>query len=172
MSNDSPSTRVISTVYSWSASIRRVSRGITTSVAAFASVTVADSLSTAHVKTSLAQGCTLTTKFSVRRAQDTNSLSVFFNGGSFPRPFVSTKVGLVRAGFAAANIADPTVCARDCGKSDKAWMRDFVADSAVVVADFAVVALAAMLDATVDSEFSTQPIVQRTVLDPSHAVQQ
>ena len=32
------------------------------------------------------------------------------------------------------------------------------------VADFAVVALAAMLDATVDSEFSTQPAVQRTVL--------
>ena len=50
--------------------------------------------------------------------------------------------------------------------------RDFVADFAVVVADFAVVALAAMLDATVDSEFSTQPAVQRTVLHPSHAVQQ
>ena len=45
-----------------------------------------------------------------------------------------------------------------------------VADSAVVVADFAVVALAAMLDATV--EFSTQPIVQRAVLDPSHAIHQ
>ena len=88
-------------------------RGITTSVAAFASATVADSFST--VKTSLAPGCTLTTKCSIRRAQDTNSLSVFFNGGGFPRPFVSTKVGLVRAGFAAANTADPTVCARDCG---------------------------------------------------------
>ena len=50
--------------------------------------------------------------------------------------------------------------------------RDFVADFAVVVADFAVVALAAMLDATVDSEFSTQTAVQRTVLHPSHAVQQ
>ena len=44
--------------------------GITTSVAAFASNTV-ESLSTAHVKTSLAPGCTLTTKFSVRRAPDT-----------------------------------------------------------------------------------------------------
>ena len=43
-------------------------------LASFASVTVADSPSTAHVKTSLAPGCTLTTKFSVRRAQDTNSL--------------------------------------------------------------------------------------------------
>ena len=73
----------------------------------FASATVADSFSTAHVKTSLAPGCTLTTKFSVRRAQDTNSLSVFFNGGGFPKPFVSTQVGLVRAGFAAANTADP-----------------------------------------------------------------
>ena len=29
-----------------------------------------------------------------------------------------------------------------------------------------------MLDATVDSEVSTQPIVQRTVLDPSHAIHQ
>ena len=46
-------------------------------------------------------------------AQDTNSLSVFFNGGGFPKPFASTKVGLVRAGFAAANTAAPTVCARD-----------------------------------------------------------
>ena len=35
-----------------------------------------------------------------------------------------------------------------------------------LVADFAVVALAAMLDATVDSESSTQPAVQRVVLDP------
>ena len=34
------------------------------------------------------------------------------------------------------------------------------------VDDFAVVALAAMLDATVDSESSTQPAVQRVVLDP------
>ena len=42
----------------------------------------------------------------------------------------------------------------------------------VVVVDFAVVALAAMLDATVDSEFSTQPIVQRAVLDPSHVIHQ
>ena len=41
-----------------------------------------------------------------------------------------------------------------------------------LVADFAVVALAAMLDATVDSEFSTQPIVQRTVLVPSCTVHQ
>ena len=164
MSNDSPSTRVTSTVYNWSASIRRVPRGITTSVAAFASATVADDLSTAHVKTSLAPGCTLTTKFSVRRAQDTNSPSVFFNGGGFPKPFVSTKVGLVRAGLAAADTAAPTVRERDCGKSDKAWTRP--------VADFAFVALAAMLDATVDSEFSTQAAVQRTVLDPSHAVQQ
>ena len=41
-----------------------------------------------------------------------------------------------------------------------------------LVADFAVVALAAMLDATVDSESSTQPIVQRAVLDPSHAIYQ
>ena len=41
-----------------------------------------------------------------------------------------------------------------------------------LVADFAVVALAAMLDATVDSEFSTQAAVQRAVLDPSHLVQQ
>ena len=47
--------------------------------------------------------------------------------------------------------------------------RDFVADFAVAVADFAAVALAAMLDATVDSEFSTQPTVQRIVVDPSHA---
>ena len=134
-----------------------MSGGITTSVAAFASATVADSFSTAHVKTSLAPGCTLTTKFSVRRAQDTNSLSVFFNGGGFPKPFVSTKVGLVRAGFAAANTDDPTV---------------FVADSAVVVADFAAIAPAATLDATVDSEFSTQPIVQRTVLVPSRTIHQ
>ena len=41
-----------------------------------------------------------------------------------------------------------------------------------LVADFVVDALAAMLDATVDSESSTQPAVQRAVLDPSHAVQQ
>ena len=34
------------------------------------------------------------------------------------------------------------------------------------VADLAVVALAATLDATVDSESSTQPAVQRVVLDP------
>ena len=40
-------------------SIRRVSRGITTFVAVFASATVANSLSTAHVKTPLAPGCTL-----------------------------------------------------------------------------------------------------------------
>ena len=75
--------------------------------------TVADSLSTVHVKTSLAPGCTITTKFSVRRSQDTNSLSVFFNGGGFPRPFVSTKVGLVRAGFAAANTADLPLFAQE-----------------------------------------------------------
>ena len=121
-----------------------MSRGITTSVPAFASNTVAESLSTAHVKTSLAPGCTLTTKSSVRRAQDTNSLSVFFSGGGLPRPFVSTKVGLIRAGFAAANTATPTFCERD----------------------FAVVALAATLDVTVDSESSTQPAVQRVLLDP------
>ena len=36
-----------------------------------------------------------------------------------------------------------------------------------LVADFAVVALAATLDATVDSESPTQPAVQRVVLDPS-----
>ena len=65
--------------------IRSVSRGIKTSIAAFASVTVADSLSTAPVKTSLAPGCTLTTKFSVRRAQDRNSLSVLFSGGGLTR---------------------------------------------------------------------------------------
>ena len=41
-----------------------------------------------------------------------------------------------------------------------------------LVADFAVVALAAVLDATVDSESSTQPIVQQAVLDPSHAIHQ
>ena len=35
-----------------------------------------------------------------------------------------------------------------------------------LVADFAVVALAAMLDASVDSESSSQPAVQRVVLDP------
>ena len=35
-----------------------------------------------------------------------------------------------------------------------------------LVADFAVVALAAMLDATADSESSNQPAVQRVVLDP------
>ena len=35
-----------------------------------------------------------------------------------------------------------------------------------LVADFAVVALAAMLDATVGSESSTQSAVQRVVLDP------
>ena len=35
-----------------------------------------------------------------------------------------------------------------------------------LVADFAVVALAATLDVTVDSESSTQPAVQRVVLDP------
>ena len=109
MSNDSPSTRVISTLYSSSASIRRVSRGIKISVAAFASLTVADSLSTAH-----------TTKFSVRRAQDTNSPSV---GGGLPRHFVSNKVGLARAGFVAAATAAPPLCARDCGKSVKVWRR-------------------------------------------------
>ena len=149
-----------------------MSRGITTSFAAVASVTVADSLSTAHVKTSLAPGCTLTTKFSVRRAQDTNSLSVFFNGGGFPKPFVSTKVGLVRAGLAAANTAAIPLSAQGTGASLTRLGRDFVADFAVVVADFAVVALAAMLDATVDSESSTQAIVQRAVLDPSHAIHQ
>ena len=42
-----------------------------------------------------------------------------------------------------------------------------------LVADFAVVALAAVRGATVDSKFSTQPaVVQRAALDPSHAVQQ
>ena len=41
-----------------------------------------------------------------------------------------------------------------------------------LVADFAVVALAAMIDATADSESSTQPIVQRAVPDPSHAIHQ
>ena len=35
-----------------------------------------------------------------------------------------------------------------------------------LVADFAVVALAATLEVTVDSESSTQPAVQRVVLDP------
>ena len=93
---------------------------IKTSVAAFASVTVAHSLSTAHVKTSFVPGCTLTTKFSVRRAQDTNSLRVFFSGGGLPRPLVSTKVGMARAGFVAATTAPSTVCARDCGKFVKA----------------------------------------------------
>ena len=44
--------------------------------------------------------------------------------------------------------------------------RSLVADFAVVVADFAVVALAATLDVTVDSESATQPAVQRVVLDP------
>ena len=39
-----------------------------------------------------------------------------------PRPFVSTKVGLARAGFVAAATAAPTVCVRDCGKSVKALL--------------------------------------------------
>ena len=47
----------------------------------------------------------------------------FFNGGGKPKPLVSTKVGLARAGFVAATTAPPTVCARDCGKSVKAWTR-------------------------------------------------
>ena len=41
-----------------------------------------------------------------------------------------------------------------------------------LVADFAVVALDAMLDATVDSEFSTRPFEQRTVLVPSWTIHQ
>ena len=120
----------------------------------------------AHVKTSLAPGCTLTTKFSVRRAQDTNSLSVFFSGGGFPSPLVPTKVGLALAGFAAASTAAPIVCARDCGKCGQGLDEALLLDFAVVVADFAVVALAATLDVTVDSESATQPAVQRVVLDP------
>ena len=87
-------------------------------VPSFVQTPCSDSLSTAHVETSLAPGCTLTTKFSVRRAQDTNSLAAFFRGGGSPRPFVSTKVGLARAGFVAAATAAPTVCARV-----KAWTR-------------------------------------------------
>ena len=106
-----------SSVCSWSASFRRVSRGVATSDAAFASVSVADSLSTAR-RHSL-HGVD-SHKFTVRRAQDTSSLSVFFSGGGFPRPFVSTKVGLARAGLAAAYTPAPAVCAMDCGKSDKA----------------------------------------------------
>ena len=146
-------------MYSGSASIRIVSRGITTSVAAFASVTVADSLSTAHVKTSLAPGCTLTTKFSACRAQNTNSLSVLFNGGGFPKPFVSTKVGLARAGL-LLRLTLPHPLSAQGTVASLTWLgRD-------LVADFAVVAFAAMLDATVDSESSSQPAVQRAVLDP------
>ena len=116
-------------------------------------------LSTVHVETSLDPGCTLTTKFSVRRAQDTNSLSVFFSGGGFPKPFVSTPrldwlvLDLLRLPrphplSAQGTVANLTRLGRDR------------------VADFAAVALAAMLDATVGSVSSTQPAVQRVVLDP------
>ena len=65
-----------------------------------------------------------------------------------------TKVGLVRAGLAAANVESLTWLGRD------------------LVDEFAVVALAAKLDATVDSESSTQRTVQRAVLDPLHAIDQ
>ena len=109
-------------------------QSITTSVAAFASVTVTDSLSTAHVKTSLAPECTITTKFSVRRAQDTNSLSVLFSGGGFPSPLVSTRLhwfvlDLLRPTLAHRLFAQGTVASLTrLGRS--------------LVADFAVVALA------------------------------
>ena len=66
---------------------------------------------------------------------------------------------MVRAGLAAANTAQETVANLTRLERDLA-------------ADFADEALAAMLDATVDSESSTQPAVQRAVLDPSHADQQ
>ena len=56
--------------------------------------------------------------------QHTQSLSVFFSGGGLPRPFVSTKVCSARdAGSAAAHTAAPSVCARVCGSSGKAWAR-------------------------------------------------
>ena len=61
----------LNTLYSWSAGTCRVSSGIKTSAPGFASVTVANvptSLSTAHIKSSLAPACTLTTQFSVRHA--------------------------------------------------------------------------------------------------------
>ena len=115
-------------------------------------------LSTAHVKTSLAPGRTLTTKFSVRRAPDTNSLSLFFSGGGFPRPFVSTKVGLARAGLAADNTQGTVVSLTRLGRG--------------LVADFAVVALAATLGATVGSESPTQPAAQQLFWIHPHEVQQ
>ena len=51
---------------------------------------------------------------------------------------------MARAGLAAANTTQPTVCARTVASLTRLG-RD-------LVADFAVVSLAAMLDATVDSE--------------------
>ena len=127
-------------------------QSITTSVAAFASATVADSLSTAHVKTFLPPGCTLTTKFSVRRAQDTDSVESFPNLSCPPRLdwLVLDLLRLTRP---------HPLSAQGTGASLTRLGRD-------LVADFAVGTLAATLDATVGSVSSTPPDVQRVVLDP------
>ena len=89
---------------------------------------------------------------------------MLFNGGGFPKPFVSTEVGLVRPDLLRPTLLLP-LSAQETVASLTRLGRD-------LVADFAVVALAAMLDATVDAESSTQPNVQRAVLDPSHAIHQ
>ena len=126
---------------------------------AFASVTAADSLFTAHVKAFLAPGCTLTTKFSVRRAQDTNSLSVFFSGGASPWPLVSTKVGVARAGFVAATTTAPTV--------SQGIVANLSRLERGLAVELASVASAATPDVSADSDSSTQASCATSVLDPS-----
>ena len=71
---------------------------------------------------------------------------------------MSTKVGLARAGLAADNTQGTVVSLTRLGRG--------------LVADFAVVALAATLGATVGSESPTQPAAQQFFRIHPHEVQQ
>ena len=132
--------------------------GITTSVAAFASVTVADFLSTAHVRTSHApsarsQRSSLCVVPETRIRFPCSSAVEAFPVLPCPPRLDWLVPDLLRLTlphplFAQGTVARLTRLGRG------------------LVADFAVVALAATHDVTVDSESSTQQAVQRVVLDP------
>ena len=75
---------------------------------------------------------------------------------------MASKIGLVRAGLLRPTLPIPLFAQETVTNLTRLGF-DFVADSAVVRADFAAVAPAPTLDATVDSEFSTQPFVCCTI---------
>ena len=124
----------------------------------YASVTIADSLSTAHVKASLAPGGRSRRSSLCVVPKTRIHFPCFSAAESCQGPFCPPRLGLARARFVAATTAAPTVCGRDVATLSRLGRG--------LAVEFAAVASAATPELTADSESSAQCAAQRVVLDP------